>query len=248
MVSLQRIRSTIQSWDEGDTWTYSKVIAPGGAAYSDLAVSNDKQTIYCFYEKWNGTVNYHYLVLARFNLEWLTDGEQSLDPLTGPPPTYPSIPTVNLNEQWDSLSAWTAAGNTTISPAGQLDLYSNNSAISSVNRTDISIPQSYTLEFKAKIDDFTSGTIGVSPNPASLATKVGDGKYRLMLDFRTDGIYAMTNYGVWTQIKAVTLTSNWYTWKVVVNHGVAEVFMDGISQGKFAMQSGSYSDVLQRGF
>jgi sialidase-1 len=233
------------SMDEGNSWTYSKVIAPEGAAYSDLAVSNDKQTIYCFYEKWNGTVKYHYMVLARFNLEWLTDGEQSLDPLTGPAPTYPPIPTVNLDEQWNSLSAWTTAGNTTISPAGQLDLYSNNSAISSINRTDISIPQSYTLEFKAKIDNFSSGAIGVSPFPASLATKVGDGKYRLMLDFRTDGIYAMTNYGVWTQIKAVTLTSNWYTWKVVVNHGVAEVFMDGISQGKFAMQSGNYGDVVQ---
>lgn len=233
------------SMDEGDSWTYSKVIAPEGSAYSDLAVSNDKQTIYCFYEKWNGSVSYHYLVLARFNLEWLTDGEQSLDPLTGPPPSYPPIPTVNLDEQWNSLSAWTVAGNATISPAGQLDLSSNNSAISSVNRTDISIPQSYTLEFKAKIDNFTSGAIGVSPFPASLATKIGDGKYRLMLDFRTDGIYAMTNYGVWTQIKAVTLTSNWYTWKVVVNQGVAEVFMDGISQGKFAMQSGNYGDVVQ---
>jgi sialidase-1 len=233
------------SMDEGNSWTYSKVIAPEGSAYSDLAVSNDKQTIYCFYEKWNGTVKYHYMVLARFNLEWLTDGEQSLDLLTGPPPTYPPIPTVNLDEQWNSLSAWTTAGNTTISPAGQLDLYSNNSTISSVNRTDISIPQSYTLEFKAKIDNFSSGAIGVSPFPASLATKIGDGKYRLMLDFRTDGIYAMTNYGVWTQIKAVTLTSIWYTWKVVVNHGVAEVFMEGISQGKFAMQSGNYSDVVQ---
>ncbi|MDQ0898958.1 sialidase family protein [Paenibacillus sp. V4I7] len=233
------------SMDEGDNWTYSKVISPTGAAYSDLAVSNDKQTIYCYYEKWNGTLKYHYMVLARFNLEWLTDGEQSLDPLSGPSPLYPPIPTVNVDEQWSSLSAWTTAGNAAISPVGQLSLSSNSSTTSSVNRTDISIPGSYTLEFKAKVDDFSNGAIGVSPFPASLATKIGDGKYRLMLDFRTDGIYAITNYGVWTQIKAVTLNNSWYTWKVIVNHGVAEVFMDGVSQGKFAMQSGNYSDVLQ---
>jgi sialidase-1 len=233
------------SMDEGDSWTYSKVISPAGAAYSDLAVSNDKQTIYCFYEKWNGTLKYHYMVLARFNLEWLTDGEQSLDPLLGSPPTYPAIPTVDVDEDWSSLSGWTTAGNAATSPAGQLSLTSNNSVTSSVNRTDISIPQTYTLEFKAKIDDYSNGTLGVSPYPASLGTKVGDGKYRLMLDFRTDGIYAMTNYGVWTQIKAVALMSSWYTWKIIVNHGVAEVFMDGVSQGKFAMQSGNYADVLQ---
>ncbi|CAN7229348.1 exo-alpha-sialidase [Paenibacillus sp. LjRoot153] len=233
------------SMDEGDSWTYSKVISPTGAAYSDLAVSNDKETIYCFYEKWNGTLKYHYMVLARFNLEWLTDGEQSLDPLSGTAPTYPSIPTVNVDEQWSSLSAWNTAGTAVISPAGQLNLSSNNSTTSSVNRFDISIPQSYTLEFKAKVDDFSNGTMGVSPYPTSLGTKIGDGKYRLMLDFRSDGIYAITNLGEWTQIKAVTLTSGWYTWKAVVNHGVAEVFMDGVSQGKFAMQSGNYGDVLQ---
>jgi sialidase-1 len=233
------------SMDEGDSWTYSKVISPTGAAYSDLAVSNDKQTIYCYYEKWNGTLKYHYMVLARFNLEWLTDGEQALDPLSGTAPTYPPIPTVDVDEDWSSLSGWTTAGNAAISPAGQLNLSSNNSATSSVNRMDISIPQTYTLEFKAKIDDYSNGTLGVSPYPASLGTKVGDGKYRLMLDFRTNGIYAMTNYDVWTQIKAVALTSSWYTWKIIVNHGVAEVFMDGVSQGKFAMQSGNYGDVLQ---
>ncbi|MGG1513828.1 sialidase family protein [Paenibacillus oryzisoli] len=233
------------SMDEGSSWTYSKVLAATGAAYSDLAVSNDKKTIYCYYEKWNGTLKYHYLVLARFNLEWLTDGEQSLDPLSGPAPSFPAIPTVNMDEPWNNASAWSVSGGATISPAGQLSLSSNTGTISSVNRTDLSIPQTYTLEFKAKIDDFTNGAIGVSPYPASLATKIGDGKYRLMLDFRTDGIYVIDNYGEWRQLKAVALNSSWHVWKVAAQHGVAEVYMDGVSQGRFAMQSGNYGDVVQ---
>jgi sialidase-1 len=75
--------SVKMSMDEGKSWTYARVIAPAGSAYSDLAVSPDKQTIYCYYEKWHGELKYHYMVLARFNLEWLTDGEQALDPITG---------------------------------------------------------------------------------------------------------------------------------------------------------------------
>ncbi|MNG02641.1 Sialidase precursor [compost metagenome] len=73
--------SVKMSLDEGKSWTYAKVIEPGGSAYSDLAVSPDKHTIYCYYEKWHGDLKYHLMVLARFNLEWLTDGEQSLDPV-----------------------------------------------------------------------------------------------------------------------------------------------------------------------
>ncbi|MCM0649349.1 glycoside hydrolase [Clostridium swellfunianum] len=69
------------SMDEGETWTYSKAICTGGSAYSDLAVSNDKRIIYCYYEKWKDSLKYHYLVLAKFNIEWLTDGRQTLDPL-----------------------------------------------------------------------------------------------------------------------------------------------------------------------
>ncbi|KRE82510.1 hypothetical protein ASG89_14740 [Paenibacillus sp. Soil766] len=89
-VNNPRDRSNVSvkmSVDEGKSWTYSKVIAPGGSAYSDLAVSPDKRTIYCYYEKWNGDLKYHFMVIARFNLEWLTNGEQSLDPLAGSAPS-----------------------------------------------------------------------------------------------------------------------------------------------------------------
>lgn len=235
------------SMDEGETWKYSKVICNTGAAYSDLAVSKDKNTIYCFYEKWEGTASYKYLTLARFNLEWLTNGEQSLDPLSGSPPVIPPVPSINVNEHWNSLSAWSLGGNGTkqISPEGQLHLYDNSGSGGFVERNDINIGQTYTFEFKAKIDDFTNDPIGVSPYPASLGTKIRDGVYRLMLDFRPDGIYAMDNHNAWTRVKAVSLNKDWYTWKVKVNHGIAEVFMDGISQCKFAMQSSSAGDTIQ---
>ena len=63
------------SHDECRTWPDSKVVYEGSAAYSDLAIANDR-TILCLYE----ADQYSRMVLARFNLEWLTDGADWLKP------------------------------------------------------------------------------------------------------------------------------------------------------------------------
>ncbi|MBD2703832.1 exo-alpha-sialidase [Spirosoma sp. BT702] len=62
------------SYDDGQSWPVKKVIDPGKAGYSDLAVGPDGM-IYCLYEtneaekqSWRYRV-----VLKRFNLAWLTD-------------------------------------------------------------------------------------------------------------------------------------------------------------------------------
>lgn len=59
------------SYDEGRTWPVKRVLEPGRSAYSDMAVLADG-TILCFYEAQQN------LTLARFNLEWLTNGKDSL--------------------------------------------------------------------------------------------------------------------------------------------------------------------------
>ena len=72
--STAREKMTIRlSTDECQTWPIAKLLHAGPAAYSDLAVSADG-TIYCLYE---GGVEhpYEHLILARFDLAWLTDGE-----------------------------------------------------------------------------------------------------------------------------------------------------------------------------
>ena len=63
------------SRDECRTWPVSKVVYQGSAAYSDLAIADD-MTILCLYE----ADQYSKMVLARFNLEWLTDGADWLKP------------------------------------------------------------------------------------------------------------------------------------------------------------------------
>jgi sialidase-1 len=68
------------SYDEGHTWPVGKVLEPGLSGYSDLAVLPDGSVI-CFYE--NGGIKgistqTAALTLARFNVEWLTDGEDHL--------------------------------------------------------------------------------------------------------------------------------------------------------------------------
>ncbi len=65
------------SYDEGRTWAVNKAIEQLWSAYSDLAVTN-QGTILCFYgfgarPGFAGDA----LRLARFNLEWLTDGRDA---------------------------------------------------------------------------------------------------------------------------------------------------------------------------
>lgn len=69
------------SYDESVTWSVSKTVEPGFSGYSDLAVANDG-TILLFYERGSTDGANIYktglLTVARFNLEWLTDGKDSL--------------------------------------------------------------------------------------------------------------------------------------------------------------------------
>ena len=70
------------SYDEGNTWPVSRVIDPGIAGYSDMAVTPDG-IIHVFYE--GGSVagsdihnqNSHMSVVS-FYLEWLTNGKDRL--------------------------------------------------------------------------------------------------------------------------------------------------------------------------
>jgi len=69
------------SYDEGQTWAVNKVLEPGPGMYSDLAVTKSG-TILCFYGSagTNKGMSFYSggrLTLARFNLEWLTDGKDT---------------------------------------------------------------------------------------------------------------------------------------------------------------------------
>ncbi|MBN1341622.1 MAG: exo-alpha-sialidase [Phycisphaerae bacterium] len=74
----RRVRMTIRlSDDECKTWPVAKVLHEGPSAYSDLCVLPDK-TICCLYE--SGAKNpYERLTLARFGLDWLTDGSDTVE-------------------------------------------------------------------------------------------------------------------------------------------------------------------------
>lgn len=77
------------TYDEGKTWPVSKVLEPGYSAYSDLAVLPDG-TILCLYEtgrrgdaEKKKSTSYAGLKLARFNIEWITDGQDVPAPADG---------------------------------------------------------------------------------------------------------------------------------------------------------------------
>ena len=70
------------SCDEGVTWPVAKSIERGRSGYTDIAVSSDG-TILCLYERGHNPDNLfttRLLTVARFNLEWFTDGKDSFAP------------------------------------------------------------------------------------------------------------------------------------------------------------------------
>lgn len=74
---LQRKHGVVRvSYDEGKTWKHSKVIENGRFTYSCL-VRMQNDTIGCFYET-GVHDNHEKIVLATFDLEWLTDSSDSL--------------------------------------------------------------------------------------------------------------------------------------------------------------------------
>jgi sialidase-1 len=80
IVSKDRKNLTVYlSYNEGKSWTAKRSLEPGSSSYSDMSVLPDG-SILCLYET-VGTKDglpKQKLVLARFNLEWLTAGKDSL--------------------------------------------------------------------------------------------------------------------------------------------------------------------------
>ncbi len=67
-----------RSFDNGKTWNAGKVLEPERAAYSDLCVLPD-MSVGSLYECGRGGRSvYDSIMFARFNLEWLTDGADSI--------------------------------------------------------------------------------------------------------------------------------------------------------------------------
>lgn len=65
------------SYDEAKTWPVSRVLEEGKAGYSDLAVL-ENGTIFCMYEEGEARFDEN-IAVAQFNLEWVTEYEDSHD-------------------------------------------------------------------------------------------------------------------------------------------------------------------------
>lgn len=66
------------SYDEGKTWPVSKTIVPYSSAYSSLCVLADGTIGLYVEENPNGEMGNYSTVFYNFNIEWLTDGEDTL--------------------------------------------------------------------------------------------------------------------------------------------------------------------------
>ena len=74
---IERRNMTIRlSYDDGRTWPVFRQVHAGPSAYSCLTVLPD-MTAGCLYERGDQTP-YEKITFARFDLEWLTQGKDSL--------------------------------------------------------------------------------------------------------------------------------------------------------------------------
>jgi sialidase-1 len=72
--STERKNMTVRlSYDECRTWSVARVLNPGKSVYSDLAAARDG-SILCLYEHGEKD-QYEKMTLARFTLDWLTQGK-----------------------------------------------------------------------------------------------------------------------------------------------------------------------------
>jgi sialidase-1 len=80
------------SYDDRRTWPVAKVIEPGPSGYSDVAVGADG-TVYLLFERTGaqglGAFSPGFIGLAKFNLTWLTNGQNRLDERYHRPVTPP---------------------------------------------------------------------------------------------------------------------------------------------------------------
>jgi len=73
----ERVKMTVRvSYDEGKTWPVARLLHSGPSAYSALAILPDL-TIACLYERGNKHA-YEKIAFARFSIDWLTGGKDSL--------------------------------------------------------------------------------------------------------------------------------------------------------------------------
>lgn len=80
------------SYDEGYSWSFSKVIKTGFTAYSDNVIADDDNILTVI-----EVDGYTDLILARYNLEWITDGEDRIDKSPEFEP-FPAVDAVSVIE------------------------------------------------------------------------------------------------------------------------------------------------------
>ena len=69
------------NYDEGKIWPVARPIEPGISGYCDLAVGRDG-SVFCFYERASVDDSAYHpanLTVARFNVEWLTEGKDCVE-------------------------------------------------------------------------------------------------------------------------------------------------------------------------
>gem|GEM_PF-7068683 len=148
-----------------------------------------------------------------------------------------------LSEPFDNLSKWTVSaqnGVVSIEPQSELKLLDSSSTVDSIRRTDITIPDTFSLQITSKIDQFTA------LNFDSLGVRIRNGAYRLEFRFRNNGLYVLMHEddGVTRLRKVADVDNDYHQYKVDVAIDQAELFQDGISIKTFTLPTDTSNSIV----
>lgn len=148
------------SYDEGETWPVKKCIVPYSSAYSSLCVLPDGTIGLYVEEAYEGASGYS-TVFYNFSLDWLTDGNDSFDPLG----------VAEVQSQTDSLKIYPnpVSSIITIETEGVQTINIYNA----LGRLVKSVPVNGASEVRLDVSEWVSGTYFVEGVDSSGFKKCG---------------------------------------------------------------------------
>lgn len=155
-------------------------------------------------------------------------------------------PIVYLDEKWNQASDTTYpwVGSKEITGDGHLLLKSSTSTNSLIAFSNITFPDTFTYEFRAKINQY--GPDNRSNN--SLATKIEvDNTHRLMFTIEENGLYGCNTSSTWTKLSDFKAGNEMHTYRFEFSKATmrADLYIDNTFMTTIQLQKGAYNTDLQ---
>lgn len=147
-----------------------------------------------------------------------------------------SAPAAAATQHWHDWGAWAVVGggDADIVSPGVLRLRTSRDEVTKAIH-DTPVPSTYTLRFRQRITSYGH----------EQGMQVYDGAHRMMLYFRPTGIAARRVDNTVATIVPWDRDTEWHDYRVVVEHGTADLYVDGAFRARWPMHRHTGPDQVQ---